>query len=107
MPKSPPQDIPASQELAFEDALSRLEELVQDMESDQMPLEELIKNYEQGTRLYQICEKRLDEARGRIEIIRKKRNQEHVLETFGEDAGDHDADEVIESEVPENDGELF
>ena len=37
----------------FEKALGDLETLVESMESDQAPLDELIENYEKGTRLYE------------------------------------------------------
>ncbi|MCB1205293.1 MAG: exodeoxyribonuclease VII small subunit [Verrucomicrobiae bacterium] len=88
---------------AFEEALAQLEELVEEMESDEVPLEDLIRKYEEGTRLYQLCEQRLNEARGRIEILRKKRNGETVLETFGDEPnGSED-----EAGAPANDGELF
>ena len=45
-------------------AYKRLETLIQGMESDQVPLDHLIQNYEEGIALYKICEKRLDEAQG-------------------------------------------
>jgi len=88
---------------AFEAALAQLEELVEEMESEEIPLEALIRKYEEGTRLYQLCEQRLDEARGRIEIVRKKSNGEAVLEPFGEES----RESVTESGDPKNDGELF
>lgn len=94
------------EEPAFEDALSQLENLVREMESDQMPLEELIQNYERGTRLFQMCEKRLEEAQGRIEIIRKNRNGEDVVESFEESETDSAADATDEEESNEH-GELF
>ncbi|MEM9281121.1 MAG: exodeoxyribonuclease VII small subunit [Verrucomicrobiota bacterium] len=103
MPKSSTKDT----ELAFEDALSQLEELVEGMESDQMPLEDLIKNFEKGTQLYQVCEKRLDEARGRIEIIRKNRNQDNVLEPFENEAEASTEDETARATDPPEDGQLF
>jgi exodeoxyribonuclease VII small subunit len=92
---------------AFEDALAQLEEMVEEMESDQIPLEELIRKYEQGTRLFRLCEKRLDEAQGRIEIIRKNRNGETVLEPFGEATTDSaDATNPKSGDTQKN-GELF
>ena len=99
-------DVSASSPPAFEDALEQLEALVREMESDDIPLDDLIRNYEEGTRLYRACEKRLDEAQGRIEIIRKKRNGEHVLETFG-DVPDQQAPTVTESGDSQKNGELF
>tara|TARA_R110000850_G_scaffold179513_1_gene305235 strand:+ start:1373 stop:1690 length:318 start_codon:yes stop_codon:yes gene_type:complete len=105
MPKAPENDSPTHSKLAFEDALSQLEELVRDMESDQMPLEELIKSYEQGTNLYRVCEKQLEEARGRIEIIRKKRDRENVLEPFNDES--IEATDVTTPETSQDNGELF
>ncbi len=54
---------------SFEDAMSELEALVEAMESDQLPLEELVAHYEQGAGLLQHCEKVLAAARKRIELI--------------------------------------
>ena len=93
-------------EPAFEDALAQLESLVREMESDQMPLEELIQNFEKGTSLFQVCEKRLDEAQGRIEIIRKNRNGESVVEPFEGREADPNASSG-EGEASEEHGELF
>ncbi|MDF1753669.1 MAG: exodeoxyribonuclease VII small subunit [Verrucomicrobiales bacterium] len=84
MPKPDDDAAKADKDLPFEQALSRLESLIQGMDSDQLPLDDLIKNYEEGISLYQICEKRLDEAQGRIDLIRKKRDGTVELETFGE-----------------------
>ncbi len=111
MPKAPDSVSPDPGDLAFEDALAQLEELISGMESDQMPLEQLITNYEQGTRLFQVCEKRLNEAEGRIESIRKKRNGERVVEPFGEEATTEEEspepDVSEETDESDDNGELF
>jgi len=99
-------DVTTASPPAFEDALEQLEALVREMESDDIPLDDLIKNYEEGTRLYRACEQRLDEAQGRIEIIRKKRSGEYVLETFG-DTPDHQVTTETESGDSQKNGELF
>lgn len=105
-----PADIP------FEEALGQLEELVRDMEAENVPLEELMEKYEQGTRLHRICEKRLDEAQGRIEMIRKKRGGGSELEPFGEEPAEPSGDGAPSSNEPsgahadqdsQQDGELF
>lgn len=106
MPKTRNSESPGDEVPAFEEALSQLEELVREMESDQMPLEELIKNYEKGTRLFQSCEKQLDEAQGRIEIIRKNRNGQNVVEPFG-DSEDEKAAVSADEEESDEHGELF
>ena len=55
----------------FESAIARLEEIVEAMESDKMPLEELIVRYEEGVKLVKVCQEKLQTAERRIEIIGK------------------------------------
>ena len=54
---------------SFESAMERLEEVVEQMENSKLPLEELIRCYEEGTRLIKVCSERLTDAEQRIEII--------------------------------------
>ena len=58
-----------SADLSFEDALSRLETIVQRLESGQAPLERSIEIYERGAALKAQCEKKLEAARLRVEKI--------------------------------------
>jgi exodeoxyribonuclease VII small subunit len=58
------------EELSFEDALKRLEEIVHRLETGDAKLDEAIKLYEEGSRLRQQCAARLDAAQARIEAIR-------------------------------------
>ncbi|HYR58486.1 MAG TPA: exodeoxyribonuclease VII small subunit [Chthoniobacteraceae bacterium] len=53
----------------FETALARLEQLVEEMDSANLPLQDLITRYEEGVQLVKVCEERLKEAEKRIEII--------------------------------------
>ena len=43
--------------------MSRLDEIVGAMETDRMPLEEMIRSYEEGIGLLKNCRQRLDGAR--------------------------------------------
>jgi exodeoxyribonuclease VII small subunit len=63
----PASSVPA--DLSFEDALSRLESIVQRLESGQAPLEESITLYEEGARLKKLCEDRLKSAQLRVDKI--------------------------------------
>lgn len=54
---------------SFEDALAGLEDIVEAMEHGQLPLEDLVANYERGSALLKHCESILSTARGRIELI--------------------------------------
>lgn len=56
-------------ELTFEDALKRLEAIVQRLESGNATLDESIKLYSEGDRLRGQCETRLKDAQMRIEKI--------------------------------------
>jgi exodeoxyribonuclease VII small subunit len=57
------------QQLSFEAALKRLEEIVRKLESGEASLDESIELYGEGDRLKQQCEARLEAARARIEKI--------------------------------------
>jgi len=63
-----------SKEPKFEESLERLEALVQEMESGNLPLEEILKKYEEGNRLIKLCAAKLNEAEQRIEILMKEKN---------------------------------
>ena len=57
------------QQLSFEAALKRLEEIVRKLESGEASLDESIELYGEGDRLKQQCEARLQAAQARIERI--------------------------------------
>ena len=56
-------------EPSFEQALRSLEEIVHKLESGEAPLDESIELYERGNALRELCQKRLDAAKARIEAI--------------------------------------
>ena len=55
----------------FEEALKKLEGVVDAMESDDLPLETLLAKYEEGTRLVKICHEKLAEAELKIQQLEK------------------------------------
>ena len=57
--------------LPFEEALKKLEGIVGAMESEDLPLETLIKRYEEGVKLAQICQAKLAEAELKIQQLEK------------------------------------
>lgn|GEM_PF-191314 len=56
-------------QLSFEQALAALEEIVQQLESGSVPLDQSIALYEKGEALRKHCQTRLDSAQQRIEKI--------------------------------------
>jgi exodeoxyribonuclease VII small subunit len=69
-------------QLNFEGAMDRLEEIVEQMESGKMMLEELIVRYEEGMKLVKICQERLASAEQRIEIITRNNAGKPVVKNF-------------------------
>lgn len=56
----------------FELSLARLEEVVRRLESPQLSLDDAMKLFEEGVALSGACQKQLEEAEGRVEILLKK-----------------------------------
>jgi exodeoxyribonuclease VII small subunit len=59
----------AIDQLSFEDALRRLEEIVRTLEKGEAPLDRSIELYQEGDRLRRHCEARLKDAQARIDQI--------------------------------------
>jgi exodeoxyribonuclease VII small subunit len=62
-------DAPTQEDLSFEDALKRLEEIVRKLERGEAPLDQSIELYQEGDKLKRHCEARLKAAQARIEQI--------------------------------------
>ncbi|HEY8591514.1 MAG TPA: exodeoxyribonuclease VII small subunit [Sphingomicrobium sp.] len=62
-------DTSAVEQLSFEDALRRLEEIVRTLEKGEAPLDRSIELYQEGDRLRRHCEGRLRDAQARIDQI--------------------------------------
>src|SRR4029079_18258618 len=69
-------------QLHFEGAMGRLEEIVEEMESGKMMLEELIGRYEEGMKLVKTCQERLASAEQRSEIITRNHAGKAVVKNF-------------------------
>jgi len=72
-------------EKKFEASLERLEEIVKKLESGDLPLEQSLKLFEEGTKLARICNKRLEEAERKVEILLKDRDGNIKAEPFEEE----------------------
>lgn len=56
-------------ELSFEQALEKLENIVSQLESAQIKLEDAVKVYEEGNQLKKICEEKLKNAQMKVEKL--------------------------------------
>ena len=68
-----------SKDLAFEEALKKLEGIVESMESDELPLETLLARFEEGRRLTEICRSKLAEAELKIQQLEENASGELTL----------------------------
>jgi exodeoxyribonuclease VII small subunit len=66
----------------FEKSLARLEEVVKRLESADLSLDEAMKFFEEGVKLSRECQKQLEEAEGRVEILLKKTDGKVVAQPF-------------------------
>lgn len=57
------------EEMKFEDALRKLEEIVDELEKGELPLEETIKKFEEGIKLCKLCKEKLEKAEMKIEKL--------------------------------------
>lgn len=55
----------------FEQSLERLETIVEEMEGGELPLEKMIKHFEEGSKLVSTCSKKLTEVEQKIEKLVK------------------------------------
>ena len=71
-------------EMKFEDALKRLEKIVEDLEGGSLSLDESLEKYEEGIRLSKACAKKLEVARKKVEILLKSEDGSLELKPFDE-----------------------
>src|ERR1700674_4392813 len=70
----------------FEFSLTRLEEIVGKLESANLSLDDAMKLFEEGVQLSRDCQKYLEQAEGKVEILLKKAGGEMAAEAFDPEA---------------------
>ncbi|MBN1907433.1 MAG: exodeoxyribonuclease VII small subunit [Deltaproteobacteria bacterium] len=71
-------------EKKFEDAMKRLEDIVEELEGGEMPLEESLKEFEEGMKLLTFCSNKLDEVEKRVSILIKESDGRYAKRPFDE-----------------------
>ena len=69
-------------EKKFEEAMERLEEIVQNLENGELPLEEALKVFEEGMKLTKFCSGKLEEAEKRVTLLVKESGGDHTQVPF-------------------------
>ena len=78
-PKTVGQSSAAKASPPFEEALKKLEAIVEAMESGDLPLESLLAKYEEGMKLAKVCQEKLAEAELKIQQLEKTASGEMKL----------------------------
>jgi exodeoxyribonuclease VII small subunit len=53
----------------FEQAMKQLEQIIEELESGELPLEKALSKFEEGIQLSKFCSKKLDETEKRIKVL--------------------------------------
>ena len=73
------------QSKTFEESMGRLEQIVRAMERGDVPLEESLKLFQEGTELVQTCTKLLDDAQLQIKKVMPAADGNPVMEDFADE----------------------
>jgi exodeoxyribonuclease VII small subunit len=65
--------------ISFEKSLKQLEQIVQELESGNLPLEKAMKKFEEGVKLAKFCSEKLDETEKKISVLLHD-NKGHIAE---------------------------
>ena len=69
----------------FEDALARLETIVNELEKGDLPLNDSLKIFEEGIKLSKTCLKILDDSERKVEILVRETGGKKRLQAFSVD----------------------
>jgi exodeoxyribonuclease VII small subunit len=83
----------AGKEAGFEATLAQLEGLVSRMEAGDLPLDEALRNFEQGVKLARDCQQQLQQAQQRVQILQQEAGSARLV-PFEPQSGDGDADDA-------------
>jgi exodeoxyribonuclease VII small subunit len=75
----------AKEKMSFEASMERLEQIVRAMERGDVPLEQSLALFQEGTELVKNCQKLLDEARIQVEKVMNGSDDEPVMEEFADE----------------------
>lgn len=63
------------EKLSFEQALDNLEEIIQQMESGEAPLDSLVTNYQNGVKMLKFCRQKIESAEMKIRKVQEKEDE--------------------------------
>ncbi len=78
-----PLELPSTSELSFEQSLTELERMVEELERDDLTLENALRYFENGIHLIQRCDSHLKNAQGKVKELFKGENGEFMERVLG------------------------
>lgn len=69
----------AQDNIKFEEALKKLEKIVEDLEKGELSLDEALKKYQEGVELSRLCAQKLEGAKKKIDLLTKNKKGEFEL----------------------------
>ncbi len=70
----------------FESALAKLEQIAEELEAGDLPLESSLKKFDEGIQLVQFCSGKLEDAKNRVDLLLRK-DGAVATTPFDEEAG--------------------
>ncbi len=67
--------------MTYEEAIQRLEEVVKQLESGEVPLQKSMELFEEGVALAKFCSQQLDDAEAKVQVLLQK-DGENLREAF-------------------------
>ncbi|MFH0935848.1 MAG: exodeoxyribonuclease VII small subunit [Candidatus Omnitrophota bacterium] len=71
-------------EIKFEEALKKLEKIVEELERGDLSLDEALKKYQEGIELSRACSQRLENAKKKIDLLARNKKGEFELKPLDE-----------------------
>ena len=71
-------------EIKLEEALKKLEKIVEDLEKGDLSLDEALKKYQEGIEISRLCAQRLENAKKKIDVLTKNKKGELELKPLDE-----------------------
>jgi exodeoxyribonuclease VII, small subunit len=82
-----------TESLSFDAALGELEQIVQQLEQGDLPLESALKQFERGIQLARVSKQKLEQAEQQVQILLQQNGQEKLVPFSSEQPSDQTAEE--------------
>jgi len=73
-------------EIKFEEALKKLEKIVEELEQGDLSLDEALKKYQDGIELSRLCSSRLESAKKKIDVLAKNKKGDFELKPLDQES---------------------